>query len=114
MTRGVPSGRQTTLQDHVTVAGIGVSLGSLAGLFMVWALAVRNGGLTVKPLRDGPLMVQGPLEIVSGTGRTVSRTTETFLCRCGRSADKPFCDGTHKRIAFTAEGGARAKIPRAF
>jgi CDGSH-type Zn-finger protein/uncharacterized Fe-S cluster protein YjdI len=77
------------------------------------ALEVRNGALTVKPLRDGPLMVQGPFEVVSGTGRTVSRATETFLCRCGGSAKKPFCDGTHKKMAFTAQGGARTKTPAA-
>lgn len=28
------------------------------------------------------------------------------LCRCGCSSDKPFCDGTHKRVGFEAEGGA--------
>jgi CDGSH-type Zn-finger protein/uncharacterized Fe-S cluster protein YjdI len=77
------------------------------------ALAVRNGPLAVKPLRNGPLMIQGPLEVVSGTGRTVTRTTETFLCRCGASSNKPFCDGTHKKTGFTAEGRERAKTPAA-
>ena len=75
------------------------------------ALAVRNGPLTVKPLRNGPLMVQGPLEVVSGTGRTVTRATENYFCRCGASTKKPFCDGTHKKIGFTAAGGERAGSP---
>jgi CDGSH-type Zn-finger protein len=52
-------------------------------------------------------VLRGALEIVSGTGRTVTRTSEAFLCRCGASANKPFCDGTHKRIGFTAEGAGR-------
>ena len=71
------------------------------------ALAVRDGAVTVKPLRNGPLQVIGPLEIVSGTGRTVTRATESYFCRCGASSKKPFCDGTHKKIGFTADGGSK-------
>jgi CDGSH-type Zn-finger protein/uncharacterized Fe-S cluster protein YjdI len=63
-------------------------------------LEVRNGPLAVEPLTDGPLQVRGNLEIVSGTGRVVSRVTQARLCRCGGSANKPFCDGTHTRIGF--------------
>ena len=66
------------------------------------ALAVRGGPLAVTPTPNGPLRVQGPLEIVTGTGRTILRTTETYLCRCGASANKPYCDGSHKRIGFTS------------
>jgi CDGSH-type Zn-finger protein/uncharacterized Fe-S cluster protein YjdI len=72
-------------------------------------LAARAGALAIRPLRDGPLMIAGPLEIVSGTGRTVTRCTEAFLCRCGGSAKKPFCDGSHKRNGFTADGAVRSK-----
>ena len=77
------------------------------------ALAVRDGPLSVRPLVNGPLMLKGALEIVSGTGRTVTRATEAFLCRCGHSENKPFCDGTHKRIGFTAEGGSRKTLSSA-
>lgn len=70
------------------------------------ALAARSGTLTVTPTPDGPLKVDGALEVCSGTGRTVARTTKTFLCRCGASANKPFCDGTHKKIGFKAAGSA--------
>jgi CDGSH-type Zn-finger protein len=48
--------------------------------------------------------VKGNLEVVTGTGRTVERVTECWLCRCGGSGSKPFCDGTHRRIGFTAAG----------
>jgi len=71
------------------------------------ALAIRNGPLSVRPLRNGPLMITGALEVVSGSGRTVTRGTEAFLCRCGASAKKPFCDAMHKKIGFVAEGGSR-------
>ena len=66
-------------------------------------LAVRNGPEDVKPLPNGPLQVKGPLEIVSGTGRTTDRAERVFFCRCGASANKPYCDGTHNKIGFTAE-----------
>lgn len=64
------------------------------------ALAVRDGPLLIDPQPDGPLRVRGNLEIVSGTGRVVARTTETYLCRCGASGNKPFCDGSHARAGF--------------
>ncbi|HEY8053181.1 MAG TPA: ferritin-like domain-containing protein [Steroidobacteraceae bacterium] len=65
-------------------------------------LPVRDGVLAVDPQVDGPLKVSGNLEIMSGTGRVVARTTSTWLCRCGASSNKPFCDGTHKKIGFKA------------
>ena len=67
------------------------------------ALAVRNGPVEITPRPNGPLQVAGALEVVSGTGRTIARASETFFCRCGASANKPFCDGTHKRIGFVSE-----------
>jgi CDGSH-type Zn-finger protein/uncharacterized Fe-S cluster protein YjdI len=67
-------------------------------------LAVRGGPLAVTPLANGPLRVSGPLEVLSGTGRTVRRLTMAKLCRCGGSANKPYCDGTHARIGFEAPG----------
>jgi CDGSH-type Zn-finger protein/uncharacterized Fe-S cluster protein YjdI len=63
-------------------------------------LPVRGGPLEVEPQPDGPLQVRGNLEITSGTGRVVARLTQARLCRCGGSANKPFCDGTHARIGF--------------
>jgi CDGSH-type Zn-finger protein len=63
-------------------------------------LEARGGPLDIEPLQDGPLQVRGNLEITSGTGRVVSRLTQARLCRCGGSANKPFCDGTHARNGF--------------
>lgn len=63
-------------------------------------LDVRGGPLAISPQTDGPLQVRGPLEITSGTGRVVNRGTSAFLCRCGASANKPFCDGSHRRVGF--------------
>jgi CDGSH-type Zn-finger protein len=63
-------------------------------------LAERAGPLDIEPEINGPLVVRGNLEILSGTGRAVARVTAARLCRCGGSATKPFCDGTHARIGF--------------
>ncbi len=66
------------------------------------ALASRDGVLAITPYPNGPLGVAGPVEIISGTGRTIDRVEKTTLCRCGNSGRKPYCDGTHKRIGFVA------------
>jgi CDGSH-type Zn-finger protein/uncharacterized Fe-S cluster protein YjdI len=67
-------------------------------------LAVRDGPLDVTPLQNGPLQVQGNLEICAGTGRTVARIAEARLCRCGQSRSKPFCDMSHVAAGFEAAG----------
>jgi CDGSH-type Zn-finger protein/uncharacterized Fe-S cluster protein YjdI len=66
------------------------------------ALAARNGALDVTPAPDGPLLVSGNVEVLSGTGRLVRRGMKLALCRCGASQNKPFCDGSHKAIGFKA------------
>ena len=67
-------------------------------------LAATGGPLRVTPTKNGPLQVEGALEICSASGRTIARTMETWLCRCGHSQNKPFCDGSHNSAGFTAEG----------
>jgi CDGSH-type Zn-finger protein/uncharacterized Fe-S cluster protein YjdI len=65
-------------------------------------LAIRGGALKITPYPNGPLGVSGSVEILSGTGRTIDRVSATALCRCGASKNKPYCDGTHKAVGFTA------------
>jgi CDGSH-type Zn-finger protein/uncharacterized Fe-S cluster protein YjdI len=66
-------------------------------------LSNRGGPLMVTTLKDGPLKVEGNLELMSGTGRVVERGVQMFLCRCGQSKNKPFCDGAHKAAGFKAD-----------
>jgi CDGSH-type Zn-finger protein/uncharacterized Fe-S cluster protein YjdI len=66
-------------------------------------LVARDGVLHVTPTKDGPLLVEGNVELVTGTGRTVNRVTKVALCRCGNSGRKPYCDGTHRRVGFKSE-----------
>lgn len=65
-------------------------------------LAKRDGLVSITPYQNGPLGLAGPVEIISGTGRTIHRIERGALCRCGQSGRKPFCDGTHARVGFTA------------
>ncbi|GLZ80221.1 hypothetical protein Afil01_50280 [Actinorhabdospora filicis] len=63
----------------------------------VWA---KEGGPTaITALADGPLEVRGDFEV---DGR---REVRALLCRCGDSANKPWCDGTHVRKGWRARSG---------
>ena len=66
-------------------------------------LPTRSGHLEVSPVPNGPLKLQGPMEVVSGTGHTIHRAAELYFCRCGHSKAKPYCDGSHKAIGFVAD-----------
>ena len=55
---------------------------------------------------NGPIEAKGALEITSGTGHRLHRGTRAFLCRCGQSKNKPFCDGSHKEAGLEAPGDA--------
>ncbi len=62
---------------------------------------VAGGRVAIRARANGPLMLTGPLTVMGTNGRT-AYAEATFLCRCGASGNKPYCDGTHKKIGFTA------------
>ncbi len=67
---------------------------------------------TIKLNDNGPYRVSGPIRLLDGEGNVVMEVGEerpVFLCRCGHSADKPFCDGSHRREGF--ESVVRAEEP---
>lgn len=58
---------------------------------------------TIKPRDNGPYRVTGPLTLHDGEGNVLAEISEdepVFLCRCGHSATKPLCDGSHRREGF--------------
>lgn len=63
---------------------------------------------TITPKVNGPLRVEGPVRILAPDGTEIpvpprrdgTPAQVVVLCRCGASATKPFCDGSHKRIGF--------------
>ena len=73
-------------------------------LRLIDPLPARDGVLNVVPKRNGPLEVEGPLELCAGTGRVFHRDASVRLCRCGQSKTKPFCDLSHVAAGFEAEG----------
>ncbi|MBI3067647.1 MAG: CDGSH iron-sulfur domain-containing protein [Betaproteobacteria bacterium] len=62
--------------------------------------AAARPGLAVTIIPDGPLHARGTFEIVEAQSGVAYPAHETWLCRCGASANKPFCDGSHKRTGF--------------
>lgn len=63
----------------------------------------QAGKLTIKANPNGSLEVNGAFEMRSDEGAVLMSGERTWLCRCGHSSRKPFCDGTHKRVGFQAE-----------
>ena len=59
----------------------------------------------VSVLKNGPLKVDGDLVINDSAGKAypASAGKPVFLCRCGLSANKPFCDGSHAKQGFASE-----------
>ena len=57
--------------------------------------------LKVGVVDDGPYLVMGGAQLASGDGTAYESRNRMTLCRCGASANKPFCDGTHAEVRFT-------------
>ncbi|WP_245177350.1 CDGSH iron-sulfur domain-containing protein [Geodermatophilus sp. DF01-2] len=78
------------------------------------APAPEDGGATITPYRDGPLIVRGDFRLVDQDGAEIDPGRDTVaLCRCGRSGIKPFCDGSHKRAGFSAPSAPSRPRPAA-
>lgn len=55
---------------------------------------------TVNVLPNGPLILQGDVLITGTDGTATEKSGAVALCRCGASANKPYCDGSHAKIDF--------------
>jgi CDGSH-type Zn-finger protein len=65
---------------------------------------LNPGSASIVVCPDGPILIRGDFDIVTPSGEPVPRQRKTVaLCRCGASAIKPYCDGTHKMINFRTE-----------
>ena len=61
---------------------------------------VATGLLTLTLCTDGPVQCDGPVAIFDAFGDQVTTVQQAWLCRCGASKNKPYCDGSHKAIGF--------------
>ncbi len=65
----------------------------------------QHRGTTLTPIRDGPLLVVGEVEVRREDG-SLEKLPRATLCRCGHSLHKPFCDNQHLAVGFRAPGVA--------
>ncbi|RED12749.1 CDGSH iron-sulfur domain-containing protein [Pontivivens insulae] len=73
--------------------------------------------MTDKPViamaEDGPLIVSNPPDLTSPVSGSIETGAKAFLCRCGKSANKPFCDGSHKAAGFSSANDGPPKRNKA-
>lgn len=53
--------------------------------------------ITIKMVRNGPLLVKGTAKVLDPDGKLMRESNHLVLCACGKSDNKPFCDGSHAR-----------------
>ncbi len=58
---------------------------------------------TIKVRKNGPYLITGTVELTDHEGNAIESKESFVLCRCGHSKNKPFCDGSHKEVAFDDE-----------
>jgi len=63
------------------------------------AASQRPSKMTISCIKDGPITFRGRLRLHNQFGQECVKMRGS-LCRCGQSASKPFCDGSHSRVGF--------------
>jgi len=64
--------------------------------------------VTIQTRLNGPYLIKGSITLVDADGNEFPVERDPVaLCRCGNSANKPFCDGTHSKVGFQAPEKAR-------
>jgi CDGSH-type Zn-finger protein len=65
--------------------------------------------VTIKALKDGPYEVAGGAKLLDVIGNEYAESAidPLYLCRCGHSRNKPFCDGSHEDVDFKSDDTAK-------
>ncbi len=58
---------------------------------------------TISVRDNGPYLIRGGAVVSDADGKTFETQEVIALCRCGQSANRPFCDGTHKSCGFISD-----------
>jgi uncharacterized Fe-S cluster protein YjdI len=61
----------------------------------------KDKPVSIKMMKDGPYVVEGVFRITGPDGKTFDSLRMTSFCRCGKSYDMPFCDGSHRKNNFS-------------
>ena len=71
------------------------------------------GEVTIKARANGPYRVEGPVRVIDAEGNefVLPEGEAVVLCRCGHSANKPFCDKSHRRHGYIADDSALRANP---
>ena len=86
--------------DEVEAAVARCPSGALRTRRLGTPTATREQPLELRASADGPLLVTGGVRITDAGGTVLYEGEKAALCRCGGSANKPFCDGSHKKNGF--------------
>ena len=62
--------------------------------------AASTDPVSIQVAPNGPLILKGSCIVTDAAGNEVVKENMTAFCRCGASANKPYCDGSHKKIDF--------------
>jgi len=88
-----------TAIDHCPSGALKYVLGGSAA--PAEPIAEGAAGVSIRISSNGPLMVEGHLELFDENDRPVDHSGRLCLCRCGATQNPPFCDGTHGKIGWT-------------
>lgn len=113
-TRGLPAVFDAARRPWITAGGAGPDdVATVVAACPTGALRYErlDGGpaeevpdvTTVVPVPNGPLFVRGPLRVQRPDGTIIAEESRLALCRCGASANQPFCDNSHRRSGFSSQ-----------
>lgn len=100
-----PNSKPWIQQDNATVEQLKGQIDKCPSGALSYELDASDAGSTqegldVEIMENGPILIKGKLNVTLPTGTIESKDKTTAFCRCGASANKPYCDGAHRKIDF--------------